>query len=122
MEGYTTKYIWFDEFKFAEVSNIEKTEDTAVLKTNPKFCILAGYAYGKELWKECFSQLNYHKPFKVVIPNHIEGMSISFIGGLFEEIIENIGVDKLLERITIIHPDEDFIKRTMDDIAMYKER
>ena len=58
----------------------------------------------------------------MVIPSHIEGMSISFIGGLFEEMIENIGVDKLLERITIIHPDEDFIKRTMDDIAMYKER
>lgn len=122
MKGYTAKYICFDEFKFAEVRNIERTEDTAVLKTNPKFCILAGYAYGKELWEECFSYLNYHKPFKVVIPSHIEGMSISFIGGLFEEIIENIGVDKLLERITIIHPDEDFIKRTMDDIAMYKER
>ena len=116
----TSPKIYFDEFNFAEVSNMERTEDTAVLKTNPKFCILAGYAYGKELWKECFSYLNYHKPFKMVIPSHIEGMSISFIGGLFEEMIENIGVDKLLERITIIHPDEEFIKHVIDDIKMYK--
>lgn len=105
----TSSQIYFDEFRF---------EDTAVLKT--KFALLAGYDYGKELWEECFSSLNYHKPFKVVIPSHIEGMSISFIGGLFEEIIENIGADKLLERMTIIHPDEEFIKHVMDDIAMYK--
>lgn len=112
--------IFFDEFKFVETSNIERTEDTAVLKTNPKFCILAGYGYGEELWKECFSYLNYHKPFKVVIPSHIQGMSVSFIDGLFGEMIENIGVDKILERMTIIHPDEEFIKNVMDDIAMYK--
>lgn len=112
--------IYFDETGFITITNMERTEDTAVLKTNPKFCILAGYGYGEELWKECFGSLNYHRPFKVVIPSHIEGMSVSFIGGLFGEMIENIGVDKLLERMTIIHPDEEFIKHVMDDIAMYK--
>lgn len=112
--------IYFDETGFTAVRSMERTENTAVLKTNPKFCILAGYGYGEELWKECFSSLNYHMPFKVVIPSHIEGMSISFIGGLFGEMIENIGVDKILERMTIIHPDEEFINHVMDDIAMYK--
>lgn len=115
-----TPKIYFDETGFVEVSNIEKIEDTAVLKTNPKFCILAGYDYGKELWEECFSYLNYHEPFKIVIPSHIQGMSVSFIGGLFAEMIEDIGVDKILERMTIIHPDEDFIKQVIDDIKMYK--
>lgn len=102
------------------VSNMERTEDTAVLKTNPKYCILAGYGYGEELWKECFSSLNYHMPFKIVIPSHVMGMSVSFIGGIFGEMIENIGVDKILERMTIIHPDEEFIKHVIDDIKMYK--
>lgn len=118
--SYKGKQIYFDESGFVEVSNIERTEDTAVLKTNPKFCILAGYDYGVELWKECFSYLNYHMPFKIVVPSHIEGMSVSFIGGLFAEMIEDIGVDKILERMTIIHPDEDFIKQVVDDIKMYK--
>lgn len=112
--------IYFDETGFTAVRNMERTEDTAVLKTNPKFCILAGYGYGEELWKECFSSLNYHMPFKIVIPSHVMGMSVSFVGGLFGEMIENIGVDKILERMTIIHPDEEFIKHVMDDIAMYK--
>ena len=116
----TPPKIYFDEFNFAEVSNMERTEDTAVLKTNPKYCILAGYGYGEELWKECFSSLNYHMPFKIVIPSHVMGMSVSFVGGLFGEMIENIGVDKILERMTIIHPDEDFIKLVIDDIKMYK--
>jgi hypothetical protein len=111
---YKRKQIYFDETGFG------RTEDTAVLKTNPKYCILAGYGYGEELWKECFSYLNYHEPFKIVIPSHIMGMSVSFIGGLFAEMIEDIGVDKILERMTIIHPDEDFIKQVVDDIKMYK--
>lgn len=108
-KGKASSQIYFDEFRF---------EDTAVLKT--KFALLAGYDYGKELWEEYCSQLNYYKPFKIVLPNHLQGMSISFIDGLFAEMIENIGVDKILERMTMIHPDEEFIKHVMDDIAMYK--
>lgn len=116
----TTPQIYIDESGFVEISNIERTEDTGVLKTNPKFTILAGHAYGRELWEECFSSLNYHMPFKIIIPSHIMGMSTSFIGGLFGEMIEDIGVDKLLERMTIIHPDKEFIKSVTDDIALYR--
>lgn len=117
-KGKTSSQIYFDETGFIETSNIERTEDTAVLKT--KYALLAGHDYGKELWEEYFRCLNYHRPFKIVLPSHIQGMSVSFAGGLFAEMIENIGVDKILERMTIIHPDEEVIKRIMDDIAMYK--
>lgn len=117
-KGKTAPQIYFDETAFIETSNIERTEDTAVLKT--KFALLAGYDYGKELWEEYFKYLNYHKPFKIVLPSHLQGMSVSFVGGLFGEMLENIGVDKILERMTIIHPDEEVVKRIMDDIAMYK--
>ena len=117
-KGKVAPKICFDEFKFIETSNIERTEDTAVLKT--KYALLAGYGYGKELWQEYFKYLNYHKPFKIVLPSHLQGMSVSFVGGLFAEMLENIGVDKILERMTIIHPDEEVIKRIVDDIKMYK--
>ncbi|MGX9806136.1 STAS-like domain-containing protein [Exiguobacterium acetylicum] len=63
---------------------------------------LAGNPLGKRIFQEQIkSEINYSEDIVIIIPDRIDSIASSFIQGFFEEIVKNIGIAGIEEKITI---------------------
>lgn len=53
---------------------------------------LAGYDYGRDVFRDqILPQIDYSKHIEIIFPDTIESVASSFIQGMFEEIVRNVG-------------------------------
>lgn len=68
---------------------------------------LAGYPYGKRVFEEqARNKISYDFPITIVFPDQIIRVASSFAQGFFEEIIDNIGILGIGEKLLIKASDE----------------
>lgn len=64
---------------------------------------LSGYDEGQSFYQEQIKgKLDLTDPFYIRFPDNVEAISTSFIEGLFDPIIEEIGIHSVLDHTTII--------------------
>lgn len=63
---------------------------------------LAGNPLGKKIFREQVKdRINYDEEIIIIIPERIDSIASSFIQGFFEEIVKNIGIAGIEEKVTI---------------------
>ena len=63
---------------------------------------LAGYDFGAKTFQEQVKgKIDYNKDFEIVFPDNIERVASSFVQGFFEEIVQNIGITGVEEKVKI---------------------
>lgn len=78
---------------------------------------LAGNPYGKSVYKEQLKDnLDFQKVNVIVFPDNIEKVASSFIQGLFEEIVEEIGYSGVEEKIQIKAKDKVLENQIYEDL------
>lgn len=64
---------------------------------------LAGNPLGKHVFKEqVMGNIDYENNITIVIPDRIDTIASSFIQGFFEDIVKNIGISGIEDKVTII--------------------
>ncbi|WP_139990883.1 hypothetical protein [Paenibacillus paridis] len=64
---------------------------------------LAGNPLGKQVFKEqLLGKVNYENNFTIIIPERIDTIASSFIQGFFEDIVKNIGISGIEDKVSII--------------------
>ncbi|MDT9722186.1 hypothetical protein QVE09_25075 [Paenibacillus sp. ClWae2A] len=73
------------------------------LKFDKMITKLAGNPLGKQVFKEqLMGNVNYEYNITIVIPDRIDTIASSFIQGFFEDIVKNIGISGIEDRVSII--------------------
>lgn len=82
---------------------------------------LAGYEYGKEIWNtQCLrDDFEANEDHYISFPEQIEGVTISWVDGFFEYLIETIGAEKTAEQIHINNKRLEIQVRA--DLLLYKD-
>lgn len=81
--------------------------NTVELTFDKKTPYLAGFDFGKATYEQQVSgRLDLTKDFVVTFPTTVEGAASSFVQGLFNNMIEQIGITALEDRLTLQAKDE----------------
>lgn len=63
---------------------------------------LAGYEYGKSVFdNQVKDKIDYNDSIVIVFPSNIVKLASSFIQGFFGEMVENIGISGIEEKVSI---------------------
>lgn len=82
-------------------------ENKITLYFDNNITCLADFEYGKQIFEQQASDLDFSKDMYIELPDQIESVASSFVNGFFEKVVEEIGLDSAEERIHIISSDED---------------
>lgn len=64
---------------------------------------LSGFDLGKDMFDEQIGKkIDYKKEITIVIPDRVDLIGSSFIQGFFEEIVNNIGISGIEEKVTVL--------------------
>ena len=75
---------------------------------------LAGYDYGLKIYNEQVKgKIDFYNQFEMVFPPQIKNVASSFVQGLFEDIVDTIGLKKTEENTIIVSDKEDFSKTVL---------
>ena len=78
---------------------------------------LAGNDYGYEEYKRQIKEkFDYNKNNIIIFPVQIKKVAISFIQGMFRDILERIDKNKIEEYVTIKSSSEQLTKKIIDNI------
>lgn len=82
---------------------------------------LAGFPYGETTYREQVKPIydkisDENEQVKLVFPNQIEKVASSFVQGLFSELINSIGYEKIEERFIIESSNEKLTARIQENI------
>lgn len=73
------------------------------LKFDKTVSRLAGYLYGKEIYEQQVkNQIDLSKKTYIEFPEEIVRIASSFVQGFFEDIIAQIGVDSIGDKVVIV--------------------
>lgn len=63
---------------------------------------LHGHQYGKTIFNNLCGKIDYNEPISIVIPDHVKTIGNSFIHGFFEEIVEKVGIEYVINNVYIV--------------------
>lgn len=76
--------------------------NTFELKFNKADTSIAGYPFGEKVFKEQIgANIDYSKEITIIFPENIKIVASSFVQGFFEEIVQNIGLRGVEEKVNI---------------------
>ncbi|MGE7753237.1 hypothetical protein [Lysinibacillus fusiformis] len=74
-----------------------------VLEFDKMITKLAGNPLGKQIFQEqVMGKIDYKNNITITIPDRIDTIASSFIQGFFEDIVKNIGISGIEDKVTII--------------------
>lgn len=89
-------------------------ENRIELSFDKKLSGLAGYQYGlSEYKRQVEGKIDFDKDIILIFPDNIVRIASSFIQGFFEELVGEIGVSGIEERVKIVS-----IKKGMKDVVI----
>lgn len=78
-------------------------ENNFVLEFDKTITKLAGNSLGKRVFKEqVLKNINYKSDITITIPERIDTVASAFIQGFFEDIVSNIGIKGVENKVIII--------------------
>lgn len=78
---------------------------------------LAGYDFGVEIYNsQVGNKIDFNNNTEIVFPNNIKRIASSFIQGFFAEIVKNIGITGIEEKIEFISQKENMKKTILDNL------
>ena len=85
----------------------EKMENIIELKVRKDIIYLAGNEYGYKIYKEQIMNLIDYKAINYIkIPDHIQKVAISFVQGLFRDILRKINKKDISDHFVILTANE----------------
>jgi hypothetical protein len=73
------------------------------LKFDKTITKLAGNPLGKQIFQEqIMGKIDYESHISIIIPDRIDTIASSFIQGFFEDIVSNIGISGIEDKVKII--------------------
>lgn len=89
-------------------------ENRIELSFDKKLSGLAGYQYGlSEYKRQVEGKIDFDKDIILIFPDNIVRIASSFIQGFFEELVGEIGISGIEERVKIVS-----IKKGMKDVVI----
>ena len=87
------------------------------LKFDKTLSGLAGYEYGKDIYKEQVKdKINFKQKTCIEFPDNIQRIASSFVQGFFEEIIANAGISSVGNAIEIKCVNEELRQSIIDNL------
>ena len=78
-------------------------ENAVTLSFSKSLTNLAGYDYGKQVYKEQIEgKIDINYEFTIEFPSTIKGVACSFVQGLFKDIVDKIGLSATENRLVIV--------------------
>lgn len=87
------------------------------LKFNSTVTMLAGYDYGKQIYEsQVKGNLDLFSDFTIKFPDQIKRIASSFTQGFFREMVEEIGIIGIQERLKVISSKENLKASILRDL------
>lgn len=91
--------------------------NTIELKFEQTIAGLAGNDYGYEEYKNQIKEkFDYNKNNTIIFPEQIRKVAISFVQGMFRDILERIDKNEIEKYVTIISSSEQLTQKIMSNI------
>lgn len=94
------------------------SENYIKLEFDPTVTRLAGYDYGREIYNsQVVGKINFTKVITIEFPDRIIKVASSFVQGFFKDIIKEIGLEMIHEKVKIVSGNSRLTESIFDNLV-----